>query len=135
MDWNDVFIRAGSNVEKMLITNRKCVCQETILCNSNGLYMTIESRITLNDPIHVFVVRYVRKMNGVTYMKTSRKFTIHISINPDTGELIFGINSQNDTIALDIILRISDLLKNMYKSEFDKLIKLECGYYGAENEG
>ena len=50
---------------------------------------------------------------------------IYISINPDTGELIFGINSQDDTVALDIILRITDLLKNMYKSEFDKLTRLE----------
>ena len=108
------FIEAGSRVVCTLTKTRKVVCSETILCNTNDLYMTIEPRVTLNDPVHHYVCRYVRKNKRTPYLKSLKTFVVYISFN---GGLIYGINTNDGICDFEIISKFVDLLKDMYHHE------------------
>lgn len=120
----DLFIQVGSVVNEMLTKTRKRVCNETILCNSNNLYMTIEPRLALTDPVHHYVCRYVRKDRHSLYLKSMKTFVISISF---TGELRFGINTNGDVCDYEIICRFVNLLSDMYRAELDKFNKFDKG--------
>ena len=120
MNNNDIFIQIGSVVDNILTKTRKRVCNETILCNSNNLYMTIEPRLALTDPVHHYVCRYVRKNKNSVYLKSMKTFVISISF---TDELKFGINTNGDICDYEIIFRFVNLLSDMYRAELDKFNK------------
>lgn len=120
MNNNDIFIQIGSVIDNILTKTRKRVCNETILCNSNNLYMTIEPRLTLTDPVHHYVCRYVRKNKNSVYLKSMKTFVISISF---TDELKFGINTNGDICDYEIIFRFVNLLSDMYRAELDKFNK------------
>lgn len=120
MNNKDLFIQIGSVVNEMLTKTRKRVCNETILCNSSNLYMTIEPRLALTDPVHHYVCRYVRKDRHSLYLKSMKTFVISISF---TNELKFGINTNGDTCDYEIICRFVNLLSDMYRAELDKFNK------------
>lgn len=120
MNNTDLFIQVGSIVNEMLTKTRKRVCNETILCNSNNLYMTIEPRLALTDPVHHYVCRYVRKNKHSLYLKSMKTFVISISYN---DELKFGINTNGDICDYEIIWKFVNLLSDMYRAELDKFNK------------
>ena len=122
----DMFIEVGSYVVNVLTKTRKRVCSETILCNTHDLYMTIEPRLTLNDPIHHYVCRYVRKDNRTPYLKSMKTFVISVSC---CGELKYGVNTNECVCDYDIITRFIDLLCDMYRIELDKYTKKENGQW------
>ena len=129
---NDQFFQAGMMVSRMLTKRDRRVSNEVIMCNTDKLYLTLESRVALNDEIHMYVCRYAKKDKQTVALKTSRTFVVSVADNGE--EPAFGINTQSETCSLDIIKRCIDWLRDAYMCE---LTKIRNGEYlnGTDNKG
>lgn len=128
---NDEFFQAGVMVSRMLTKRDRRVSNEVVMCNTKELYLTIESRVSLNDEIHTYICRYAKKDHQNVALMTMKTFVVSVVDNGD--EPRFGINTQSGTCDLNTMMKCVNWLCDAYVCELDKIKR---GVYlndGVEN--